>query len=72
MRPVVILSDFLAVAEVEVGFRPVVGDEHLAVLKRAHGARIDVEIGVELFQPDGVPARLEERAERGGSEALAE
>jgi hypothetical protein len=48
------------VAEVEVGLGPVVGDEDLAVLIRAHGARIDVEIGVELAQPHLVAARLEE------------
>ena len=38
----------LVVAEVEVGLGAVVGDEHLAVLERAHGARIDVDVRVEL------------------------
>jgi CTP synthase (UTP-ammonia lyase) len=33
---------------IKVGLGAVVGDEHLAVLRRAHRARIDVEIGVEL------------------------
>jgi hypothetical protein len=36
------------VAKVEVGFGAVVGDEDLAVLERGHGARIDVEVGVQL------------------------
>ena len=52
-------------AEVEVGLGAVVGDEHLAVLIRAHGAGIDVEIRIELAQPDRIPARLKERAECG-------
>ena len=62
----------LVMAEVEVGFRPVVGDIYLTVLIRAHGARIDVEIGVELTQPHLEFARLEQCAQRGGGKALAE
>ena len=56
-------GEALVVAEVEVGLRAVVGDEHLAVLVGAHRAGIDVEIGVELAQPDRVAARLQKRAE---------
>ena len=41
-------GETLVMAEIEVGLGAVVGDEHLAVLGRAHRARIDVEIGVEL------------------------
>ena len=60
MRPVVMLScrlagtagEALVMAEIEIGLGAVVGDEHLAVLIRAHRARIDVEIGVELAEPD--------------------
>ena len=43
-----VVDEALVVAEVEVGLGAVVGDEHLAVLERTHGARIDVDIGVEL------------------------
>jgi hypothetical protein len=53
------------VAEVEIGLGAVVGDEYLAVLVRRHRARVDVEIGVELAEPDGVAARLQARAESG-------
>ena len=56
-------GEALVVAEVEVGLRPVVGDEDLAVLIGAHGPRIDVEIGVELAEPDLVAARLQQRAQ---------
>src|SRR5581483_5598767 len=56
-------GEALVVAEVEVGLRPVVGHEHLTVLVGAHGAGVDVEIGVELPQPDPVAAGLEKRSE---------
>ena len=80
MRPVVMLSwrrrraagEALVVAEVEIGLRAVVGDEHLAVLVGRHRARIDVEIGIELAQPHRVAARLQQRAERRRCETLAE
>jgi hypothetical protein len=44
-------GEALVVAEIEIGLRAVVGHEDLAVLIRAHRARIDVEIGVELAKP---------------------
>ena len=65
-------GEALVVAEVEVGLRAVVGDEHLAVLVGRHRARIDVEVGVELAQPHAVAARLQQRAERRRRETLAE
>jgi hypothetical protein len=48
-------------AEVEIGFRAVIGHENLAMLEGRHRAGIDVEIGVELAQADGEAARLQER-----------
>ena len=62
----------LVVAQVQVGFGAVVGHEDLAVLIRAHRARIDVEIGVELAKTDGVTARLQECAEGCRGKAFAE
>ena len=41
-------DEALVVAEVEVGLGAVVGDEHLAVLKRTHRAGIDVQVRIEL------------------------
>ena len=66
MRPVVRLlsrdergvGEALVVAEVEVGFGAVVGDEDLAVLEGRHGPGIDVEVGVELHQIDREAARF--------------
>ena len=65
-------GEALVVAEVEIGLGAVVGDEHFAVLIRAHRARIDVEIGVELPQPHLEAARLEKRAERRRCDAFSE
>ena len=60
------------VAEIEVGFGAVVGDEDLAVLERRHGAGIDVEVGVELHQVDLDAARLQQAADGGCRQTLAE
>ena len=65
-------GEALVMAEVEIGLGAVVGDEDFAVLIGRHRARIDVEIGVELAQPDLVAARLQQRAERRRSETLAQ
>ena len=65
-------DEALVVAEVEVGLGTVVGDENLAVLERAHRARIDVEVGVELDQGDVQAARFEDRRQRRRGDALAE
>ena len=59
-------------AQVEVGFRAVVGDEHLAVLKRVHGAGVDVDVGVELLDGDGQAPGLEQSAQRGCGQSFAE
>ena len=58
-------GEALVMAQIQVGLGAVVGDIHLAMLERAHGARIDVEIGIKLAQPDLESARLKKRAEGG-------
>jgi hypothetical protein len=42
------------VTQVQVGLGAIVGDVHLAVLIRAHRARVDVDVRVELLQRDAV------------------
>ena len=64
-------GEALVMAEIEVGLGPVVGDEDLAVLGRAHRARVDIEIGVELAQPHRIAARLQQSAQRRRSQTLA-
>ena len=36
--------------QIEVGFGAVVGDEHFAVLIRAHRARVDIDVRVKLLR----------------------
>ena len=66
------VGEALVVAEVEVGLRAVLGDEHLAVLVGRHRAGVDVDVGVELLQADRQAARDEQPPDRGGGDALAE
>ena len=57
-------GEALVVAEIEVGFGPVVGHEHLAVLVGTHRPRIDVQIRIELAQADPIAAGLQQRTQR--------
>ena len=66
----VLVDEALVVADVEIGLGAVLGDEDLAVLERAHRARVDVQVRVELLGRDGEAARFQEAAERGGHDAL--
>ena len=66
------VGESLVVAQVEVGLAAVVEDEDLAVLVGAHGARIDVDIGVELLHADRETAAFEQHADRGGRQSLAQ
>ena len=67
----VLVNEALVVAQVQVGLLAVLGDEDLAVLERAHGARVDVEVGVGLLHHDLVATSLEQTAQRGRRDALA-
>ncbi len=65
------VGEALVVAEIEVGLGAVLGDEHLAVLVGGHRAGVDVDVGVELLQPDGQPARDQQPPDRGRGDPLA-
>ena len=60
------------VAQIQVRLRAVVCDVHLAVLVRAHGSWIDVDVGVELLQGHRVSVVLEESPDRRGRQPLAQ
>jgi len=60
------------VAQIEIGLGTIIGDENLAMLIGRHRAGIDIQIRVELAQPDLVSARLQERAQRRRCETLAQ
>src|SRR5207245_4459539 len=53
-------------------FGPVVGDVDLSVLEGRHRAGIHVYVRVELGDRDLVASRLQQRADRGGRDPLAE
>src|SRR3990172_88394 len=67
----VYVNETLVMAEVEVGLAAIVGDEHLPVLVRVHGAGVYVEIGVQFHCGDGDAAALEESTDRGDGYTLA-
>src|SRR6185503_3589258 len=54
------VGEALVVPEIEIGLGAVVGDVDLAVLVGAHRARVDVDVGVELLQGDGVAVPFEQ------------
>ena len=60
------------VSEVEIGLRTIGGDVDLTVLKRAHRARIDVDVRIHLDDVDLQIARFEHSSEGGGEDSLAE
>ena len=60
------------VAQIEVGFGAVIGDENFAMLERAHRAGIDVEVGVKLAQADGKAAGLQQCAQVPPRQALCQ
>ena len=66
-----LVDEALVVTQVQVGLGAVVGHEDLAVLERAHGSGVDVEIGVELLDGHLQAAGLQEPAERSRGDALA-
>ena len=61
----------LIMAEVEVRLGTVIGDENLPMLIRAHRARIDIQVGIKLLEPDRITTRLKKRAKGGGSETFS-
>ena len=71
-RVMVALMKTFVVSQVEVGFRAVVGDEHFAVLKRAHRAGVDVDIRVELEHGHVQTARFEDGGNRSGGDTFSE
>ena len=65
------IEEALVVADVEIGLGAVLGDEHLAVLERVHGARIDIEIRIELLHGDLQSAGGQKLTEAAGGQTLA-
>ena len=67
-----LVDEALVMAQVEVAFVAVVGNEDLAMLERAHGTRINVQVRVHLLHGHLVAARLEQMPQRRRRDALAQ
>ena len=65
-------SEAFVVAEVEIGFGAVVGDENFTVLIGRHGAGINVEVGIALLEGDAKAAAFEQAAHGGRCYAFPE
>jgi hypothetical protein len=61
------VREALVVSQIEVGFGAVIGDEYLAMLERAHGSGIYVQVGIEFLKRDLQSAAFEQapQARRG-------
>ena len=66
------VDETLIVTEVEVGFRAVIGYEYFAVLKRAHGTRVNVDIRVKLKHGHVQATRLENSSNRSGGDTFTQ
>lgn len=60
----VLVDKAFVVPEIEIGLRAVVRDEHLAVLIRAHCARVHIDVRVELPHRDLSAVRLQKTSKR--------
>src|SRR5690606_24630678 len=60
----------LVVAEIEIRFGPIVRDVVRPVLIGAHGPRVDVQIGIQLAQPDLEPSCLKQSTESRRGQSL--
>ena len=67
----VFVDEALVVTKVQIGLRPIVRDEYLAVLVRRHRARIDVDVRIELQDADRDAACLEQPTDRRDGDPLA-
>ncbi len=65
------VGEAFVVAEVEIGFRAIVGDEDFAVLIRAHRAGIHVQVRITFLDGDFEAATFEETADGRCCYALA-
>ena len=66
------IGEPLIMAEVEVRFRAIVEHINLAVLVRAHRARINVEVRIEFLESDLKAAIFEQGAQRRRGKPLAQ
>ena len=66
------VDETLIVTQIKVGFRAVIGHEYFAVLKRAHGTRVNVDIRVEFKHGHVQATRLENSSNRSGGDTFTQ
>ncbi|MNI15642.1 hypothetical protein D3C73_689420 [compost metagenome] len=60
------------VPQVQVGFRPIVGYKHFAMLIRTHGSRVYINIRIEFLNRHLQTSVLEQPAQRSGGNPFAQ
>ena len=66
------VREALVVPQIEVRLRAVFGHKHFAMLKRAHRARIHVQVRIAFLKSDLETATFEETTNRGGGYAFSQ
>ena len=66
------VRESLVVPQVQIGLAAVIQHIDFAVLVRTHGPRVDVDVRIELLHPHPQAALLQQHANRGAREALAQ
>ena len=64
-------GEALVMAQIQIGFRPILGDEHLTVLERTHRSGIHIDVGIQFDMRDFYTARFKNRTQRRSRNALA-
>ena len=68
----IFVDETLIVAQIQVRLRTVLGDKHLAVLVGAHGARVHIDIGVQLLGRYLQASGFQQPSQGGCGNALAQ
>lgn len=58
--------------EIQIGFCAVIGNEDFAMLVRAHGARVDIDVRVKFLNGDFVASVLQQSAQGCSGDAFAQ
>ena len=58
--------------QIQIGLSAIMGDKYFAMLERTHGARIDVDIGIELEHRDFQAPRLKNGGQGSRGDAFAQ
>ena len=68
----VFIHETLIVAQIQIGFRTIVGHEYFAMLDGVHRARVHIQIGIQLLQGNPQPPLFQQAAEGCSGDAFAQ